>query len=120
MSTSTNKSKPRKHTAEWFIQMFDAIPDRAWKTGSLGVDGSPRCALGHCGITEYSDEQLDDPIVRSLASKLKKVYPYVLSNAHPYEVVYLVNDGARNTGGPGQGPKQRILAALRKYITLRR
>lgn len=48
------KSTPRKYSRKWFIEYFEAIPEDQWTTGWLTDNNGKYCALGHCGLREYS------------------------------------------------------------------
>lgn len=88
-----------KYNADYFIKFFKKIPDKKWTTGAYGIlplptPQSPRCALGHLGLSTVSGR-----------SKKIKAFECIV---HPAS---RINDGM-DMNYQQRTPKQRILAAL--------
>jgi len=88
------------YTLEYFIQKFEAIPEKNWCTDVWYRDDAC-CAIGHCGVKAYVfTEDLNE------AHALRDI----LAVDHVIKVAN-INDGS-NSRYKQPTPKQRILAAL--------
>jgi hypothetical protein len=86
----------QKYDVDYFIEMFEAIPEDQWTTGYYTDPENPEkhCVLGHCAA------RAGDQMGCQLQVLLEEKFP---------NVVY-VNDRATFLGDT---PKKRILKALR-------
>lgn len=101
-----------RYDVDYFIAKFEAIPEKAWKTGCAGERGDDRhCALGHCGVYDedsWRDEDLSEE-AKVLANILSVVNPPNDSCSLPLaRVIFEINDRG------DENPRGNILAALRK------
>lgn len=92
-----------EYTVDYFIKKFEAIPEYFWQTDEFGVPGGPRCAYGHCGLSDESDPDEPQPPEAAALEKILGVY------------VACINDGQMHDYKQPT-PKQRILAALRDKL----
>lgn len=86
-----------KYDIDYFIAKFAAIPDDQWTTEEFTDGNGCKCALGHCGLTPFS--QGVNPEVQALVRIV----------AYPARV----NDGNEEYARFGSTPKERILNALK-------
>lgn len=89
-----------KHTVDYFIKKFKAIPNNKWITNQfVSEDGC--CAFGHCGIRNDSSPS-NNPEAQNLIRLFKRLRIDVAN----------INDGYENKYQQ-KHPRTRILAALR-------
>lgn len=89
------------YDVDYFLKRFEAIHEDDWRNdGGFGNPGEPRCALGHCGVSETMDGLTDK------AMALDALFAAVKGG------VATINDGD-DSRYQQPTPKQRILAALR-------
>ncbi len=110
--TPVNRTEPiptmPNYDTQYFIDKFSAIPEELWITGEFQNPDKPcqRCAYGHCGCDDMSDENEE-------ANCLDRLF-----RDHGLRVPP-VNDGekARDSGEFWKlpTPKARILAALESF-----
>jgi hypothetical protein len=98
-----------KYDAAYFIKKFKAIPDMLWVIGSFKNCNGACCALGHCGVREFStfDTTSEEAkcLIRLFSLKDEKLGLVSLSR------IATINDGVFNTF-IGSTPKMRVLSAL--------
>lgn len=105
------------YDTDYFIAKFSAIPDIQWCEGRFQNENGQHCALGHCGMKNYSD-WFDQPREARALNRLFENSPAThvgpgflsvpeVNNNHCHE---RFTDN-RNPY-PQPTPKARILAAL--------
>ena len=87
-----------KYTVDYFIKKFKKIPAKKWTTARFVKDGK-RCALGHCGIDNFT-------IRNQEANTLMLLFDSQLLTQ-----VSTIND-MQSDQYKQKTPKKRILAAL--------
>jgi len=97
-----------KYNADYFIKKFSKIPARLWTVGSLGEGLKVHCALGHCGVKSVKGRWKH---TRESAELTRLFGGRPDCEDGNFSAVYEVNDLKRNGSG---GPRDRVLAALRK------
>lgn len=107
---------PGPYSIEYFIKKFEAIPDGEWTTGVFRDSSGRCCAQGFCDFVG-----VEHPTDHSERESLRRIFwDYNMS-------VVSVNDHADIRRSPGYDclppfpenstPKQRILIALRYFLT---
>ena len=93
-----------KFTLKHFIRKFESIPEEKWFVGDFrDYQTGAKCALGHCGVV--------GPEVDALQSIFAKYGTYAQSINDKEHI--LREKFPRVADVAHQGPKQRILAALK-------
>lgn len=93
-----------KHTKEYFIEKFRAIPEDRWTTHAFSKDAGQCCAAGHCG--DRGDIESPEE-----ARALYDIVRQLTGHDSLMAAVTSINDG-QHPDYPQPTPKQRILAAL--------
>lgn len=107
------------HTAKRIYRVLEAIPRRDWCTDALLNDKGQRCALGHLGAAEISEEGYRlSPDAQWLdaafqAHYFSRIPPGLLGKG---DAVASINDGGARGVVKGPGPKARVLSALAKVM----
>lgn len=108
---------------DYFLNLFEPIPARKWKTKSRGFPGGPRCAMGH--IWEAISSQRDDELlfrcilkIMQCTSALGVIISKTLDKTSEsftedgYSAIVGIND--TNDFVKGNGPRDRILKVLKQ------
>lgn len=98
-----------KFTADYFIEVFEKIPEEQWCAGEYESNDGRHCALGHCGAFEYDNGR--DEVHTPESYALMMLFARANTNDNTMLRVGVINDRPSELF-PQETPKQRIIAAL--------
>lgn len=96
-----------KYTPEYFIAKFERIPDAKWTTGAFKTPSGACCALGHCGVSDFTE-------FTGEGNELDTLFRGAFGRG-----VVLFNDASydKNAQDLGDTPKERVINALTLIAT---
>lgn len=97
------------YDVDYFINKFEAIPEKNWTTIKLSDGQGACCALGHCGVTANSNGEY---VYTDEAEELIKLFGG--SSKHNWQCVSDINDLYDPHSAILNTSKKRILNKLYK------
>jgi hypothetical protein len=108
------------YTVDYFINKFEAIPEKDWCTGALNNRKGAKCANGHCGVVFEGDvyRVTNESIALKELFRNTHIIMYGGSLIEEIETegyslkLAFINDGI-SRGYKQRTPKERVIAALK-------